>query len=90
MASRASEKMNKSPCSSRCSLVALQRGNGHGYIESSCSVFSNPPGVYNPPAVPSGAAQGARGEIFAGTLGLAWERFKLSLNVSSSFVYCTY
>ena len=31
MASRASEKMNKSPCSSRCCLAAVQRGNGHGY-----------------------------------------------------------
>ena len=38
-------------------------------MESSYFVFSNPPGIYKPPAVPSGTAQGhttqrARGEIF--------------------------
>ena len=38
-------------------LAAMQRGNGHCYIESFFSVFSNLLGVCNPPAVPSGAAQ---------------------------------
>ena len=35
MTRRASEKMNKFPCSSRRCLVAMQRGNGHCYMESS-------------------------------------------------------
>ena len=73
MASRASKKMNKSPCSSRCwpsGHVAGKRPLLHGIF---FPVFSNPPGVYNPPAVPSGAAQGAhypagtRGDIQAVT-----------------------
>ena len=51
----------------------MQRENGHYYIIMShwifFSVFSNPPGVYNPPAVPSGAAQGAHHPLAAGTRG---------------------
>ena len=69
MASRSSEKMNKSPCSSCCwpsCHAAGKRPLLHGIF---FSVFSNQHGVHNPPAVPSGAAQGhttqlARGEIF--------------------------
>ena len=60
MASRASEKMNNSPCPSRCwssGHAAGKRPLLHGIYF--LLVFSNPPGVYKPPAVPSGAAQGA-------------------------------
>ena len=49
-------------------LAAMQRGNDHCYMESSqVSLISNTPGVYKPPAVPSGAAQGAH--YPAGTRG---------------------
>ena len=59
MASRASEKMNNSPCSSRCwpsGHAAGKRPLLHGIF---FLLFSNPPGLYKPPAVPSGAAPGA-------------------------------
>ena len=57
----------------------MQRGNGHYYIESSFSIFSNPPGVYNPPPVPGrprwhvtlrlvGYPAGTRGDIQAVTI----------------------
>ena len=76
MASRASEKMNISPCpsSSRCwpsSHAAGKRPLLHGIF---FLLFSNPPGVCKPPAVPSGASQGAhypadtRGDIQAVTV----------------------
>ena len=72
MASRASEKI----------LAPMQRGlgnGGHDNMESSFLLFSNPPGVYKPPAAvpglgcgPSGhTTQRARGEIFRVNLSLA-------------------
>ena len=51
----------------------MQLGNGHYYIESSFLYYRNPLGLYNPPSVPSGAAQwahypaGTRGDIQAVT-----------------------
>ena len=51
----------------------MQRGNCDCYMESSFFILE-PAGVYNPPAVPSGAAQGAhypegtRGNIQAVTV----------------------
>ena len=72
--------MNKSPCSSRCwpsGLAAGKRPLLHGIFFF--SLFSNPPGVYKPPAVPSGAAQGAH--YPAGTVTRGDIIFKLSLPV---------
>ena len=59
--------MKKSPCSSRAAagLAAMQRGpetsrDDHCYDDLNLlSLFSNLPGVYKPPAVPSDAALGA-------------------------------
>ena len=49
-------KMNKSPCSSRCWPSGQQADDAAGKLPLLhgifFSVFSNPPGVYNPPAVP--------------------------------------
>ena len=50
-------------------LAAILRRNGPCYMESSFLFFSNPPAVYQPPAVPSVRPRGhttqrARGEIF--------------------------
>ena len=69
MASRAREKKNKSPCSSRCGLAALpQRGGciAIAYIEG-IVVYSSAARDYILAAVPTGAAQEARNP--AGTLG---------------------
>ena len=73
MASRASEKMNKSPCSSHCGLAALPLAAGGdscdiaiAYIEG-IVVYSSAARDYILAAVPSGAAQEAR--YPAGTLG---------------------
>ena len=65
--SRASEKSNKSSCPSRCwpsDHAAGKRPLLHGIF---FLFFSNLPGVYKPPAVPLGAAQGAHYQ--AGTAG---------------------
>ena len=58
-----------------------QRGNGHCYMESFFFVFSNPPGGNDPPAVPSGAAQGHTTAAASGhAAGARRFRVKLSLN----------
>ena len=63
------KKMNKSPCSSRCSLAAMQRGIGHELHWILFAVFQNSPGYLSgsarPRVRPRGrATQRARGEIF--------------------------
>ena len=57
-----SEKMNISPCSTRCCPSGYYAAGKqplallHGIF---FLIFSKTPGVYKPPAVPSGSAQGA-------------------------------
>ena len=76
MASRARKKMNKSPCYSRCWPSCHPAGKRPLLHWIFFSLSSNPPGVYNQPVVPSGAAQGAhypagtRGDIQAVTVAL--------------------
>ena len=50
----------------RLAPVAMQRENGHYYIESSFALFWNPPGIY--PRQHRAAAQRARGDIQAVTV----------------------
>ena len=90
MASRASKKMNKSPRSSRC----WPSGHAAGKRPLLHGIFSKPPGMYKPPALPSGAAQdahypaGTRGDhdIQAVTIG-PWLPVICRLGVSPAILF---
>ena len=73
------EKLNKSTCSSRCCLAAMQRGHHFRLHRRDCCLFldtlDNIPG-----ASLSGAAQEARYPVQVGTVMLGREIVKLSLS----------
>ena len=86
MASRARKKMNKSSCSSRCGLAALQRGHRHRLHRRYCCLFFGRSGLYpqwRPCPGPRAAAAlgcGGPGGTPQATRRARSEIFKLSLH----------